>query len=80
MQPSKNLESLKENLKVSCLLVVVYLLPAVGIYHGSESKTEAIYGWAPADTLFALFLQSMMNDNLATTIIIFITNCYSAAM
>ena len=25
-------------------LVVVYLLPAVGIYHGSESKTEAIYG------------------------------------
>ena len=30
-------------------------------------------------TLFALFLQPMMND-LATTIIIFITNCYSAAM
>ena len=31
-------------------------------------------------TLFALFLQPMMNDRLATTIIIFITNCYSAAM
>ena len=31
-------------------------------------------------TLFALFLQTMMNDNLATAIIIFITNCYSAAM